>query len=871
MSTADTVIETVRTRMDLVVAERIAGMPSTAAEIQHTSFPFEVERLEADLDDPDQHAAEELTLGASPTTVDLTSVLGLRGRFSAVGRGLVAIKAVRLSGTGNLEIDGGGASGYSSLNAGQPLLVPDGLLQRFHGEPLAAITSTSKLLVLTGTNGDVWALELIFGEAAEPAEIPTADAHMRIFHGTHKPYSETFAVSTATWAAAFANAIFTIWQAPGDDTAVKDPLTSAELDSGETTGSGSRTMKSMQEHVFDRLLEAWPDQAVGLYMAAGYLFVDEYRFRAYQYLSVYPKGHITWSDAYGRDGGAAAFAEPTAVAISSMADSGGFLQITFGSGKKIPTGSKINIAGTTRSAYNLTGVTVTSGATISSGGGDTATVIVTDVVWAGSATGGTVVGGARKIADWSDDTIWALYLADFLAIVDANLANHPRARMIFLDENSHPSIDSAAMPWADRCERLDQMQDELHARGLRLLPNVTWHLQSASQIVASGNGGTGGRLQIMVANQPTLKVGDVATVSGHTPGTANVTAAVYAVSFRTITLDSLAAGAGGSMTESITGTLNNDSMDTEDLAQTIAAVDGMYLEGYAFNDERYRASLESILANRRTLLDAGKALIDLPQATVATCTISGTTSGTGGRARHAISAGTCPTHGSRIGVYGSNVAAYNEIQYVLRVADDNSWIETSIAYTSTATGSTGVYTANGSLVAIDSLDNSGAGGTVRLVCDTNHQIFPQEGTPSITVYGPSGTYGALSGASFVPLAVAGQPTKTDLTGMTTSFTSTARGYLVDTTRCHRNSALMSILEFEPGDRTFVWQDASVLPTWDDWAARLGEPSGDAVWTWGSAPYEWATKGERTFAHGTVEYWPNTNGGYGTVTISGTPE
>lgn len=880
MST-DTVIETVRARLDLVVSERIAGMPSASGhELQHTSFPFEVERLEADLDDPDQHAAEELTFAGSPITVDLTNVLGLRGRFSAVGRGLVALRIIRLSGTGDLEIDMTDTNGYAPLNAGN-VLTSSGLDLFFFGEPLSAISSTSKLLVCTGTSGAVWGLEFVFGESAEPAELPTADAHMRVYHGTHKPFSETFAIPTANWAGAMAYEIFTIWRGldgsasggPGDDAAVINPADLAELESGETTdGAGTYTMKEMLEHAFDRLLAAHPDQKVGLYMAGGYVFAPQYLYDGYQFLSVYPKGHVRWTDDYLRTGGATGFAV-SAAAISSMADDGGgFLEITFAAGQTIPTGSIIDIAGTTEAAYNVTGALVTSGATISSGGGDTATVIVTDVPWVGAATGGTVTGGARKIVDWTDDTTWERFLADMMELWDENLASHPRVSVMFLDEVSHPQVSGyagtgmAAMTWEARCARLDRLQDELHARGTRLLPNVTWHFYSASQIVVSDNSGTGGRLRVQVASLLTAKVGDVCTISGHTPGTANVTAAIYARTGRIITLDTLAVGGG-----TISGTITNDSIAAEDLAQTIAAVDGLIVEGYYGNDVRYKAASESLWANRRTMLDAGLALIDIPQATVSTFVISGTTSGTGGRARHAISSGTVPLHGSRIGVYGSNQAAYNEIQYVVRVADDNTWIETSINWTADGTGATGVYTNLGSLVAIDSVDNTGAGAVVRLHCDTDHHIFPQEGTASITVYGPAGTYGALSGASYVPLAVAGQSAKVDLTGETDSFTSSARGYLVDTTRCRRNSAIMSILEYEVGDRTFVDQDDSILPTWDTWAARLGAPAGDAVRTYGTAPYEWDATVTRTFANGTVEYYPNTSGGYGTVTIGGTPE
>jgi hypothetical protein len=352
---SDTVIESVRADMRLVVSERLSGMPSTIAGVEHTSFPFQVERLEADLDDPDQHAAETLTFAADPITVDLTNVLGLRGRFSATGRGLVMIKAVRISGAGDLLIDGTDTDGYSSLNAGKTVLVQGGGMQLFFGEPLSAVSSSSKELVCTGTSGAVWALEFVFGEASEPSELPTADAHMRVYHGTHKAFSETFGVATATWAGAFSVAIFTVWRGnddtatggPGDDGAVINPADLDELESGESTsGAGTYTLKEMQEHVFDRLLEAHPDQVVGLYMAAGYYFAPQYLFDGYQFVSVYPKGHVRWSDAFGRSGGATGFAVDAA-AISSMANSGGFLQITFGSGQTIPTGSIIDIAGTT--------------------------------------------------------------------------------------------------------------------------------------------------------------------------------------------------------------------------------------------------------------------------------------------------------------------------------------------------------------------------------------------------------------------------------------------------------------------------------------------------------------------------------------------
>lgn len=848
----------------LNVLEATSGMPSSPSEeLGHTQFADEGLRV----DEGDSHACEEITLSGGGTyDLDLTDVLGTQGRFSAEGQGLWCLRVVRVSGSGTLTISTDLAQGYSQLNDGEPLFCPELYQARF--APLPAVYSGRKLLHLAGTAGAVWAIELMFATPAGPAELPTADTHLRAYHGTHKPFSETFGVLAANWAGQMAYTVFTIWQAPGDDALVKDPLSSAELQSGISTGSGTYTLAAMEEHAFDRLLAAHPDQRVGLYIAGGYLFTPEYVFHAYQFLSVYPRGHVFWTDVYGRSGGADAYAEASAASISSLANSGGFLQITFASGKKIPTGSLIDIAGTSLPAYNVTGALVTSGATIADGGNTTATVIVTNVPWVSAASGGTVVGGARKTIDRDDADVVAQFHTDAWAMLDADLAAHPRADVIWMDEMAHPVV-SNLFTWANICSSLADFRSGAHSRNCRFLINLTWHVYSDSAIVRSDNSGTGGRLRILMASAATVQVGDTVTVSGHATGTANVTAAVFAKSGRYLTLESMAAGAGA---DSLTGKVTNDSANANHVDPLIAAVDGFTLEGAWRNDIRTQVATESYLANRRRMLDAGLWLCDISQARQSTCTIS-TSVNDGGKVKHNVASGTCPTHGARIGLYGLSVSGYNVITTVRRVADDNTWFTTEQTYTSDATGGAMVYSDTGRLVRVDSIDNTGAGGVVRLHCASDHHIFPQEGSPSITLYGPSSWNALLDSPQFgvyTPLAVVGQTAKIDLTSQSESVTSSDRGYLVDTTGCKRFAAGLAMYERDPGDRVAVDQDLSItLPGYDSWPVRAGVPGERTPSFAGGGAFNLCDKLEREFENGLLEIFPQEN--YVVFTIDGTPE
>jgi hypothetical protein len=860
-----------RLALGLYCRELLEDVPAGTGQVAlHDQFNRRWQRDSASLVAPDRFAAELVTIGAPGyIDLDLTDLQSSSGAFDATDLGLIALRVFQDSGpSGPLEIDGGIANGYDYLNDGEPLELEGGL-QWVAAEPLDIVHSTHRLLRLTAAEGSVWAIGLLFADPTPSGvlALPTADTHLRAYHGTHKPYSETFGVLEANWAGQMAYTVFTIWLEPGDDALVRDPQDSAELVSGDSTGSGTYTLAEMLEHAFDRLLEAHPDQRVGLYIAGGYLFTPEYLFEGYQFISVYPRGHVRWSDAYGRAGGALGYAVES-TAISSMADSGGFLAITFAGGQTIPTGSLIDIAGTSLPAYNVTGALVTSGAAIVDGGGTTATTIVTDVPWVSAATGGTVVGGARKTIDWADEAVFELFHTDAWEILDANLAAHPRVDVIWMDEISHPQIDSAFV-WATRCAGLATFKASAHARGCRFLINLTWHIYSASALVRSDNSGAGSRLRILMASNATFKVGDTVTVSGHATGTANVTATVFAKTGRYLTLDTTAAGAGA---DSLTGMVTNDSIDTEDLDQLIAAVDGFTLEGAWRNDIRYEAATVSYLANRRRLLDAGLWLCDIAQARQSTCTIS-TSVDDGGKVRHNVASGTCPTHGARIGLYGLSVSGYNEITTVRRVADDNSWFTTEQTYSSDATGGSMVYSDTGRIVAVDSIDNTGAGSVVRLHCDTDHHIFPQEGSPSITLYGPSSWADLLDTPQFgvyVPLAVSGQPAKIDLTSQTETVSTSDRGYLVDTTGCKRFAAALAMYEREVGDRIAVDQDLSItLPGYDSWPVRAGVPGARTPSFAGGGAFDLCDKLERVFENGLLEIWPQEN--YAVFTIDSVPE
>jgi hypothetical protein len=705
-------------------------------------------------------------------------------------------------------------------------------------------------------------------------ELPTADEYLRSFSVTTKPYSQTFGVAPENWAAQMAYALVTVWRdAAGnptpEDSLLRAPANSAELFSGNSSGSGTYTLAEYHRYTLDRLHSAWPNQPVGFYMAGGFLFAPEYLFRGYQFLSVYPRSHVWWQPKHGLTGGAANFAA-SGVAIASVQDSGGFLRINFAAPQTIPTGSLIEISGTSVSGYN-TICNVTSGATITSGGGTTTSFVVTDLAWVGGASGGTVSGGGRKLVDWVDNAKWADFQADVLEIVDANLIQFPEFSMIWLDETSHPQIEApgGTVPtWAQRCARLAELQSHLHARGLRLNINCSWHLYSASVILSSDNLGAGGRLRVLVGSNPTIKAGDTVTVSGHSVGTANGTYTVFGKAGRTLILDTTNVGGGTG------GGVTNDSVIAQELDPLLASVDGLAFEGAFLNNIRYRAAGTSFLDNLKYLLDNGLAFQRLPtagpRAQVFTIVSSQESPLVAGRVRYNLSSNFSPLVGARIGIYGHSVAGYNTLAKVVNINTiEPNWIETDQTYTADGTGGRVLYAAEGRIVRVTSLDNTGVGGVVRLHCGTNHWIFPQDPFPSLLLYGPA-SWTIAEGTAKTPLAVDGQPAKVDLSGFTDSHSSSDPGYLVDVTGWRRFQAALLMALYSPGSRPSVHADVNHRPVWYDWPQRFGAPTGPATISYaGSDAFDDITLIERTFANAQIELHVQEN--YALVTVGSNPE
>ncbi len=800
---------------------------------------------------------------------DLTSIaVSIFG--NSIARGNSLIRAVFLINDSAETLLLGGSTWYKPFSASTTQLrVPPGghALLANPAAGWAVINNTQDVLRVSNPGAGVAAYRLVLvgNYGSDFPDLPSADQYLCSVHGPTSGFSPTYGVDPANWASSMDyNGPWVAWRSPFNDVLIRPPQSQAELVSGNSTGAGTYTLKQFLEFILDRKDTYYPAMPTAFYLAGGYIFAPQYVYNGYPLLSVYPQGHVFWTAAYGFTGGAPGFSV-TNQAIASFANAGGFVQLNFASPVTIPLGSVLQISGTSQPSYNavcnVTNGAVGGGGYVSSGGGDVTNFVITDLPWVGTASGGVCSGGGRKVIDYTSDSFWNLYETDALTIIDRSSADHPRPSIIYLDENAHPQVSPTVEPWGVHVGRLSSLKSKLHTRKKRLVPNVTWALHSASPILSSSNAGTGGRLRVLLTHRTTLKVGDTVTVSGHSVGTANVTAAIFAAPSRYITLDTTATGGGTG------GKLVNNSIQTQDLDQTLAGMDGMSFEGTWTIDVRSRALTESLFANLRYLLDNGFAFIDIAQSRVQTCAIA-STEDDGGNVRYNITGGHGLTHGARIGIYGHPVSAYNAITYIKQVDDNQQWFTTEQTYSAGGTGNA-VYTDLGRLVKVNSIDNTGAGGVKRLHCATSHYIWPQEGFPSIQLWGPAG-WGGISGADFTPLAVAGQAAKVDLSGSTGTLSTSDVGYLIDMTGCRRFFAGVLMAIFKPGDK--LSEDHGYFASdrnFNTWPTRLGAPSADAVFTFTGGPFERCTLIERTFANGSLSIDPQQ--GFVTVTIGGTPE
>ena len=829
--------------------------------------------IEPDPDEPDEPTPTpdpDLT----PPTADIVNVVP-DPRTTAVGSILIVFsEAVSGFGVGDLTLKRDG--GANLLTGSQTLTTSDGVTWTLGN--LAGLTAELGNYVLTlvaagsgivdgagnplASNAtDSWTMQAPAGPISPPETFgfPNTDANLRVLSGTHKSFSATFGVVPASWRMAFHFGLFVVWKGGGADPLIRPPQNSAELYSGQSTGPGTYTLQQGWDYAANRYRASYPDAWIGLYISGGYVWAPEWIYQREEFSSVYPQAHVLWDEIFGFDGAASGWGITSgSVAIASVSNNAGNLQLNLATPCCLPQWSILKISGASNATYNRV-ANVREGTPITGGG--TTSTIVTDIPWAGGSSGGSIQGGARKVVRFTDPAWWANFSAKVLELVDRHRARHA-INSIWFDEQSHEQSNefSGTGTWAQKAVGWEGVKQSLHARGLPVLGNMTWHLISKCYVLSSFN--SGGKVAFLLRNRITLSAGQQVAVSGHSVGGYNGVHTVANYVGRQVFTNTAWSSAGTG------GTLNNNGI-AEQLGTARQAFDGFSFEGTWMIELRTQSITEQFVANLRALWNAGFTIVDIAQANQQTYTILNSRN-LGGLTEFTTAEAVGLPIGARIGVWGHSLGSLSAIHYVRDVGTSGpgSFL-TDTAYVGSAGSGGGlVYSNLGRLIAIDAINNGGPGGRQRVHCASDHHIFPLE-HPSEAIRFYGSLYAALSGA-YTPLEAAGQPAKFDFAD-TATVSITGRGYAVDVQGQRRFWAAFLCCIREPGDRGGESQDVSVgTPVWNSWPQRLGAALGPAAYTYaGGGQDARCSLITRSFTNGTVSVYPQL--GYATVVINGIAE